>query len=66
MKRELDTRITGEGERISLLWDDELDQVELLVEGKDGALKHQATVPSASASDAFRHPYLYLREPATV
>ena len=62
MKRELDTRVTGKGERISLLWDELLDHVELLVEDRDGQLKHSAVVPSAHAGDAFRHPYLYLGE----
>ena len=65
MKRELDQRTTGEGERVFLLWDDELDRIEVRVESRDGALVQWAAVPAGSALDAFQHPYLYLdREPA--
>jgi hypothetical protein len=65
MKRELDQRITGEGERVLLLWDDELDRIEVRVESRDGASIQWTTVPGSVAFDAFQHPYLYLdREPA--
>jgi len=66
MKRELDTRITGEGEQVTLLWDDVLDRVEVVVESKDRVSRQQAEVPAENAGDAFRHPYLYLGEPAAV
>jgi hypothetical protein len=64
MKRELDSRVTGEGEHITLWWDDALDRVQVVVSGKDGAVRHEIEVPSGNAGDAFRHPYLYLAEPA--
>ena len=60
MKRELDERTTGEGERVLLLWDDQLDLVEVRVEARDGASVQTAAVPAVVALDAFRHPYLYL------
>jgi hypothetical protein len=67
MKRELDQRTTGEGERVALLWDDDLDRIEIRVESRDGALVQTAWVPSGAALDAFQHPYLYLdREPALI
>lgn len=52
--RELDSRMTGEGEQVSLMWSPETQQVLLLVEDES------AVIPPAQARDAFEHPYCYL------
>ena len=59
MHRELDSRITPEGDAISLWWDDETDVVELVIEPVAG---ERCTVPVASdrARDAFWHPWAYV------
>ena len=59
MRRELDSRRNVHGERIRLVWDTELDCVELELSDDEGNVR-TAQVPSHLALDAFRHPYLYV------
>ena len=59
MHRELDSRITPEGDVIGLWWDDETDVVDLVIEPVAG---ERCSVPVASerARDAFWHPWAYV------
>ena len=59
MRRELDSRRNVHGERIRLVWDTELDCVELELSDDEGNVR-TTQVPSHLALDAFRHPYLYV------
>ena len=59
MRRELDSRRNIHGELIRLVWDTELDCVELELSDDEGNVRI-AQVPSHLALDAFRHPYLYV------
>jgi len=59
MRRELDSRRNVHGERIRLVWDTELNCVELELSDDEGNVRI-AQVPSHLALDAFRHPYLYV------
>lgn len=59
MRRELDSRRNVHGELIRLVWDTELDCVELELSDDEGNVRI-AQVPSHLALDAFRHPYLYV------
>jgi len=56
--RELDTRITTDGDRVTLLWNDEADTLELVIEPPDG-LASITPVRRERGHDAFWHPYLY-------
>ena len=64
MKRELDSRTNAHGERIRLVWYPASDRVELELTDATYGFVRSVPVPSASAVDAFNHPYLYL-EPAS-
>jgi hypothetical protein len=59
MYRELETRVSHEGDWIALVWDDERDEVELHVETRHG-LMHRIGVARERALDAISHPYVYL------
>ena len=59
MRRELDSRRNVHGERIRLVWDTELNCVELELSDDKGNVR-TTQVPSHLALDAFRHPYLYV------
>ena len=61
MKRELDTRINADGDRISLHWHQASGQLEIEVEDGLGNV-HTAYVSPRKARDAFEHPFLYLPE----
>lgn len=61
MKRELDTRINGDGDRISLHWHQASGQLEIEVEDGLGNVR-TAYVSPRKARDAFEHPFLYLPE----
>jgi len=61
MKRELDTRINADGDRISLHWHQASGQLEIEVEDGLGNV-HAAYVSPRRARDAFEHPFLYLPE----
>jgi hypothetical protein len=60
MRRELDTRINAEGNRISLLWLPSLDRIEIAVEDRELGAVRRAAIPPDRARDAFEHPFLYL------
>jgi hypothetical protein len=59
MHRELDSRITPEGDVIGLWWDDETDVVLLVIEPADGE-RCSVAIASERAPDAFRHPWAYM------
>jgi hypothetical protein len=59
MKRELDARITGEGDEVRLVWDDGSGELELELHVLSGSV-HRVRVSSESALDALAHPHLYL------
>ncbi len=61
MIRELDSRITSEGDVIELVWNDATDSVELHVRPASGAEPQHVAVPRDRALDAFGHPFAYLR-----
>ena len=60
MRRELDTRITSFGEKVSLIWYSDSGRVELEVEDREGGFVRAVPVAAFAASDAFSHPHLYL------
>jgi hypothetical protein len=66
MRRELDTRMTAEGDTVVLVWDDERDRLELQLEDAHGSSVRTAAINADDALDAVRHPYLYLPSAATV
>ena len=56
--RELARRLSGTLE-VLLLWRPEVDRVELCVRDGAAGTRLRIAVPSASAMDAFYHPYVY-------
>jgi hypothetical protein len=65
MLRELDSRTTPEGDSVALWWDDETDDIELVLEPASGE-PFTVTVPPERAVDAFRHPWTYVPVHAAV
>jgi hypothetical protein len=59
MIRELDSRLSAEGDEIRLVWNDETDSVELRIAPAAGA-EVLLRISKERAADAFRHPYAYL------
>ena len=57
---ELDTRQT-DGLIVSLEWERETGKTQIVVEDAWNASQIVVAVPGASAGDAFRHPFRYLR-----
>jgi hypothetical protein len=59
MLRELDSRMTPEGDSVTIWWDDETDDVRLVLEPASGE-PCTVTVARERAGDAFRHPWTYV------
>jgi hypothetical protein len=58
MLRELDSRMTPEGDAVAIWWDDETDDVQLVFEASSGDTWSIPVAPERTA-DAFRHPWAY-------
>ena len=60
MERELDHR-NGDGIDVTLLWDDDADDVLVAVENEHTGDVLRIAVERADALDAFHHPFAYAR-----
>jgi hypothetical protein len=58
MLRELDTRMTQEGDSVAIWWDDETGEVQLVF-GRPGGEGWSVRVAPERARDAFEHPWAY-------
>ncbi len=57
---ELDTR-QNDGLTVSLEWDRDTGDTQIIVRDAPNATMAVVGIPNASAADAFRHPFRYVR-----